>query len=382
MPTILIGGDLVPLGRTLPAFVEGDAEGIFHDLLPEFEKADMVIANLECPLIVRPSPIAKSGRVLGAPVDCVRALAKAGIDAVNLANNHILDHGEEGLRSTLKACRETGIETVGAGENHIAAGRILIRTVAGVRIGFMGVAEHEWSVAAADAWGANPLDPAHYVRMLRRHRGQYDFLVVLVHGGIERYHYPPPRLMDMCRFMVEEGAGAVICQHSHCAGCYEQYQGAPIVYGQGNLLFDLGPATSCPGWNEGFLVKLIVEAGSLLRMELVPILQSDGQPGARCMPDDGAGTFLRAVRERSDAIRDPGFVERAWLEWCRARMPVYMSYLRGHGRVLRSLYGRLPWLCRQYPRMVGLVALDIIRCESHREVIETFLSDCARPRGR
>ena len=37
--------------------------------------------------------------------------------------------------------------------------------------------------------------------------------------------------------MAENGADVVICQHSHCIGCYEEYQGCYILYGQGNFHF-------------------------------------------------------------------------------------------------------------------------------------------------
>ncbi len=51
MINILIGGDICPIGRNQPFFVRGDAKSIFGDLLVEFEKADLSVANLECPLI-------------------------------------------------------------------------------------------------------------------------------------------------------------------------------------------------------------------------------------------------------------------------------------------------------------------------------------------
>ena len=46
------------------------------------------------------------------------------------------------------------------------------------------------------------------------------------------------------RFIIEQGARMVICQHSHCAGCYEKYQNGHIIYGQGisreGSLIDVG----------------------------------------------------------------------------------------------------------------------------------------------
>src|SRR6516225_8541281 len=104
MTTLLIGADLCPIGRNRPFFEAGDAESLFHDLLPEFAAADLVIANLECPLIARSTPILKTGPVFGEASTCIQAIQRAGIDVLCLANNHILDHGPEGLQNTLEVC--------------------------------------------------------------------------------------------------------------------------------------------------------------------------------------------------------------------------------------------------------------------------------------
>ena len=65
MATLLVGADLCPIGGNRPYFQAGDAHSLFHDLLPEFEAADLVLANLECPLIEKTSPIRKTGPVFG-----------------------------------------------------------------------------------------------------------------------------------------------------------------------------------------------------------------------------------------------------------------------------------------------------------------------------
>ncbi len=88
MATLLIGADVSPIGGNLPYFERGNAEALFHDLLPLFRAADLTVANLECPLIERESPICKTGPVFGAPGACVEALQKAGIGLLSLANNH------------------------------------------------------------------------------------------------------------------------------------------------------------------------------------------------------------------------------------------------------------------------------------------------------
>src|SRR5690348_6838973 len=101
---IIVGGDVVPTARDIPLFQEGNAEGLFHELLQEFASADLAVLNLECPLIDQPSPIRKTGPNIGAPSDCVKGLVNSHIRSVGLANNHILDHGGAGLENTLRVC--------------------------------------------------------------------------------------------------------------------------------------------------------------------------------------------------------------------------------------------------------------------------------------
>jgi len=194
MVDIIIGGDVCPIRRNMPYFVKGDSKALFNDLLIEFTQSDLSIINLECPLIREKSPILKSGPVLGANNECINGIKNAQIKVVNLANNHILDHGANGLLNTISVCRNANIAVVGAGENLTEAGYILIRKINGVNIGVLSFAEHEFSIATNNSSGANPLSLIEYVRSIRRDRDKLDYFIVLVHGGKEYYPYPSPQL--------------------------------------------------------------------------------------------------------------------------------------------------------------------------------------------
>jgi poly-gamma-glutamate synthesis protein (capsule biosynthesis protein) len=372
MGTVLIGADVSPRARTLAPFVAGDAQAIFNDLLPEFEAADVAVVNLECPLVRQAAPVEEPGVILGAPLECIETLRRAHIKAVNLANNHILDQQEAGVESTLAACAAAGIAAVGAGQGRESAGRVRVFESGGSRVGLLGMAEDGFWTAGRDSWGANPADAAHFVRTLKRHRGAYDCLIVLLHGGAEHYPYPTPRLMDACRFMIEEGAGAVVCQHSHCAGCWEAYQGGFIVYGQGNLLFDRYPDAG-PSWYEGFLVRLRVEAGRVDALDLVPYTQCGATVGARRMGPAAAERMVAEIERRCRAIQEPGFVEREWRGFCDRVADAYLSYLHGHGPWRRRLNKRLHWLQKVYRGDRRRVLLGFLRCETTMEILRTIL---------
>jgi poly-gamma-glutamate synthesis protein (capsule biosynthesis protein) len=373
MATILIGADLCPIEGNRRYFIDGDAKSLLNDLLPEFHKADLCLANLECPLIETPSPILKTGPVFGEPNDCIKGIQKAGIDVLCLANNHILDHGATGLKNTLEVCAKAGIATVGAGENLAAARRILVREVDGVRVGILAVAEHEFSIATKTSAGANPLDAIDYVRNVLTHRNQFDYLIVLLHGADE-FLVPTPRIQDTCRFMVELGANAVIVQHPHCLGAYENYHGGHIVYGQGALIMDEAIYRNRRSFHEGFLVKLTVAKGTRSKMELLPFEQSDPLPGARKMRPDQEQTFRRAVEDRSKTVTDPAFVEAEWLKFCEQEKHAYLSALLGHNRVLTKLNSSGLLTKSFYGRRQLLGVRNLVCCETHREALETIFN--------
>jgi poly-gamma-glutamate synthesis protein (capsule biosynthesis protein) len=400
MPTILIGADICPIELNQPLLRAGDAARLFNDLLSEFQSADLVAANLECPLIEQPSPITKTGPNFGEPPDCINGLKNAGIDILALANNHILDHGPEGLRTTLKTCERAGIATVGAAENLAQARRILIREAQGLRVGFLAMAEHEFSIATPRRPGANPLDLIDFVRNVQEHRSEFDYLIVLLHGAHE-FQPITPRTQNTCRFLIEMGANAVIVQHPHALGGYEDYRGGHVVYGQGALLMDEAIYRHSKSFHEGFLVKLTINSQRVAetpkhrntetpitlsqlstpcpatavinsQLAIIPFTQSDPEPGVRRMAGDRETTFRKALAERNRKIQDSDFVDAEWKNFCRNHRHGYMAGLLGFNRVMRKLNrnGALTRLLYGTRPLLGV--RNIIQCETHREAAQTI----------
>jgi len=375
MALVLIGGDICPIGRNAPLFAGGDAAGVFDDVLDDFRRVDVVVSNLECPLIERPSPIAKTGPVFGEAPACINAIRAAGIHVLSLANNHILDHGAPGLESTLKTCKGAGIQTVGAGMTLAEARRVLVTDVAGLRIGVLAMAEREFSVAEADSPGANPLDIIDFVRNVSETRSQVDHLIVLLHGGHEFLNAPSPRLRDTCRFLVEMGASAVVVQHPHAQGGYEHYRGGCIVYGQGALVMDEEIYRGMSSFHDGMLVELSLDRGVAASMSLLPFTQSDSGPGVRRMDADRAHAFLDALKHKAEALLDDDYIRDEWRRFCDSRKHGYMGALLAHGRLTRRLNSNGLLAPLLYRRRLLLGTRNVVSCETHREAVETILKE-------
>ena len=174
--------------------------------------------------------------------------------------------------------------------------------------------------------------------------------------------------------MIEMGANAVIVQHPHVIGGYEDYRGGHIVYGQGALLMDEAIYRDRPSFHEGFLVKLSIAADSTSTMAIVPFVQSNPAPGARRMDEAQEQDFRRQLAQRSAAIQDDAFVQAEWLKFCEENKHAYVSGLLGHNRILSKLNAR-GWLTRfLYNQRVLLGVRNTVLCETHREAIETIFN--------
>lgn len=394
MATILIGGDLCPIGCNAPLFLRGDAAGLFGDLLPEMAMADLVVGNLECAVVERPSPIPKTGPHFGVRRECLGTMQAAGIDLLCLANNHILDHGEAGLQFTLDACRGAGIATVGAGRNLEEAGQFWMGRLDGLCVGIAAMAEHEFSIAGAERWGANPLDLVRFTRTLAAMADRLDYLLVLVHGSQE-FFVPTPRTQEICRFLIELGANAVVVQHPHVLGGWETYQGGHIVYGNGAWIMDEAVYRGRRGFHEGFLVKLELSAGQSVapgtdaatspswmgprgrsplaaRMEAIPFVQSKPAPGAHRLVGAEAQAWQERMTRLSAQVADAAWVRAQWRSWCEARRHDVLSDVLGHKRLLRWLNRRGALERWWHGRRALLGSRNMVLCESHREILETL----------
>ena len=370
--SILVGGDICPRGRDLPAFEKGDVSTLFGFLLPTMANADFVVANLETPLTARRTPIAKTGPNFGASERCASTVRQAGVDAVTLANNHIMDQGAGGLLDTVAACEDAGLKTFGAGSDLDVACEPLELDVNGVLIALLGVADREFSIAGRGRAGACPLDIMSFVRFMRERGSDYHHVIVLLHGGAEHYPLPSPELQRVCRFLAEEGASAVICQHSHHMGAIEVVNCAPIVYGQGNFIFENRRAGG--QWHKGFLVQLRLSSDRAdTEFELIPFQHRADAAGLTALTREEEDALHADMAEWSAVLGDASELQRRWHDFCEGQRRTYFSLLRGQNRYVRFVDRYLGFAERLLSKRAIVMLLALFRCEVHREAVVTLL---------
>jgi hypothetical protein len=362
---IAIIGDIYVSPSIQVQMSQCDLAPLFGNLPQFFEEFDFVVGNLELPLTTRGLPIDKGGPNLRADPMVIPSLKGLGLSAVGLANNHILDYGTEGVEDTLSVCASVGIETFGAGLTLRAARSPLIVNIKGRKIAFIGFAENEYSIASNTSAGANPVGHCEMFNDLKLLRQTVDGLIVLYHGGIEHYQYPSPELRRLCRSFIDSGVDFISCQHSHCIGAEEKYLGKTILYGQGNFLFS-GMGKHSNEWSYGLVAEVNVDDWSV---DFTPI-RSVGY-GVDIADSELASEILYNFSNRSSQISQPGFVEFEWQKYCLTRADIYMGMVLGFNKIFYLLNRLLRGaLVRFFFRRKDLQnTLNIIRCESHREVL-------------
>lgn len=369
---IIIAGDLVPTEKNYDSF----SKCLVNDLVDSEIKnllstADLVVANLETPLIDEKNPIKKCGPCLSAPESTIRGMKELGIDFFTLANNHIMDQGEKGLEKTIEILRNADISFSGVGRNISEMNPFYAKTIQGMKIGIYCCAENEFSIATRDSSGANPFDPLETLDELSAFKSECDYLIVLFHGGKEHYRYPSPNLSKTCRKMAEKGADLVVVQHSHCVGTREQYNETEIVYGQGNFIFNLNQNEY---WNNAILIDILFENGKV-EYNYIPIEQNG--IGIRMSKDE---TILKGFHERTEEL-NVDILEQKYEELAQNMLAEYE--IASLGKISRNIFIRAfnkllhhKLTHKLFTDEQRLVLIDFLRCDAHRELWIKGLETC------
>ena len=250
---VVVTGDFAPIYRTASLIKIKNYKLIYNDVLPVLKSADLAISNLETPLTLSDTKIEKTGSVLKALPESVEAIKYGGISLVTLANNHIFDYGEVGLKDTIDVLEANQIAYVGAGDCNKKARKPYVFEKNNKKLSIFSIAENEWSTTLGNRYGANPLNEIENYYDIVTAKKTSDFVLVIVHGGLEYYHLPSPRIKKLFRFFIDVGADAVISHHTHYYSGYEIYKNKPIVYGLGNFIFDLPDEIG--DWHKGIIAK-------------------------------------------------------------------------------------------------------------------------------
>lgn len=240
--SITFTGDLL-LDRGVRQYVEH--RGIDYVFSPfvdsVFQSSDLVVANLECPATKIKQPAYKQF-IFRAEPEWLPSLKAHGITHLNLANNHSVDQGRRGLADTMKNIEEAGMIPVGAGDNMQEASRPVLLASVPRKVYLLSSLQmplENFSYLPEKTSVSHEDIDSLLVRVRQlKVKDQQCYVIVSLHWGGEHTLKPVPQQCQQAHLLIDAGADALICHHTHTLQTIEQYKGKPIYYSIGNFIFD------------------------------------------------------------------------------------------------------------------------------------------------
>ena len=376
MKKIIIAGDLYLDSIDEKKIKEGKIESVFGNVLPYLLQADIVIPNVEATICEKSKKVKKCGPHFSISPQCLSGLLKANMKYFCIANNHIKDFGEEGIKETLKSCNKNGIKVVGAGINIDEALEPLKVELDEVKVGIIAASENENQIASRKIAGTAPIDCYELYRSLKKLENDCDLKIVLLHGGKECFRYPTPRMKKLSHMLVDWGADCVIWHHSHCSSGIEKYREKFISYGIGNFLLNYDIQYS--HFFKSYFVEISIKDKGKVEYKIVPYFQHISE-SMSLMNTVESKKFISDIEEISKILVDEQKYQEKWERFCERVSDTYLSELLGYGRIFnrigiskgdlnKSLYKRY-----MFDEEEVLKLRSMLSCETHQEIFQEIM---------
>lgn len=206
---------------SLNAYYENYGSAYFlQNVKSIFSQDDLTIANFEGTLTESDAREDKTFAFKG-PASFTSILTDGSVEAVNTANNHSHDYGDQSYEDTMTALDVAGIVHFGYDET-------AVMDVKGIKVGMVGIYELKDHLEREQQLKDN-------IAKVKADGAQ--LIVVIFHWGNETETVPDSNQTTLGRLAIDEGADLVCGHHPHVLQGIETYKGKNIVYSLGNFCF-------------------------------------------------------------------------------------------------------------------------------------------------
>ncbi len=233
-----------PNAPPLAEQVRADPHHVLDAITPVLSDADLTMVNLETAITDAGEPVAGKNYHFRSPAQTFEALKAAGVDVVNMANNHSLDYGPTGMQDTFSAIAAAKLPVTGLGHDATDAYRPYRTTIKGQRIAI--VSASDWlEPALVDSWSASDTQPGiafsidrtRLLAAVQQVRPEVDTLVVFLHWGTEETWCASGEQQDLASALLGAGADIIVGSHTHRVFGAGKVGPALVAYGMGNFVY-------------------------------------------------------------------------------------------------------------------------------------------------
>jgi poly-gamma-glutamate synthesis protein (capsule biosynthesis protein) len=229
--------------------------------------SDIIFGNLEVVLsrFHRDSDPFESCHLRAQP-EAVDGLVWAGFNVMNLANNHLMQHGREAVIETIELLTKNNIAVTGLADTAYGITNLAVVNAKGKRIAFLGYnfrPEQYRRGPRLDVVGSR----RSILEDIETVRRTVDIVVISLHWGEEFIDRPSAEQIKLGRELVDSGAHIVLGHHPHILQGVEKHGHGVIAYSLGNFVFDF--------WQKrlrrSMILRLNLEDPGAISFEIVPL---------------------------------------------------------------------------------------------------------------
>lgn len=294
---VMCGDSFYNLGRGCAAaikkyksqFLNESISGLFH-------RHDIVFGNME-------SPVSDYGKKrfslrslhMRASLETAGLLSQWGFTVLNVANNHILEHGYHAALETVESLEKQNITVVGAGTQRFKSGiQVKNIKIKNTEIVFIAMCLRNEKYAFS---GGGEVEE--FLKTIAAYKN-VGSVIVSVHWGNEFIWWPADSIKAMGRAMIDSGAVVVLGHHPHVVQGIESYKDGLIAYSLGNFIFD----SFDPECRWSIILCLEIDYNKVSRWSYYPIMLDENH--CPCLVSGSAEKqLIEEVQRRCDALKYP-----------------------------------------------------------------------------
>ena len=192
-----------------------DYSAAFKYVENTFRNADLAVANMEFPMGILPYT---GYPYFSAPFSIARQAKESGLGLFQLANNHLMDKGREGLETTLRLYDSLGVPYTGIyrSDQEETEKNPVFFNLKGMKFAFINFTYGTNGNPVPPPYRINRMDSVHIKEVIGRARRQgADMIIALPHWGNEYQLYPSAEQEEWARMLFRNGVRVIVGTHPH-----------------------------------------------------------------------------------------------------------------------------------------------------------------------
>jgi len=265
---IILGDHPHFLGIGVRSIIERKKIFIFKEIVDILSQGDIVFGNLEVVLSDYEKKNSYESLILRGNPYFVNQLKNSNFKLLNIANNHIQQHGDSPFYNTIDILKQNKIKIIGV-DNF----QPQIIESKGIKFGFFGYSlrPEEYNSKVLYSQG----NKKKIISNINRIKNKADYVIISLHWGDEYISLPSISQINFAHDIIDAGADVILGHHPHVLQPVEKYKEGIIAYSLGNFVSDMYSEIT----KKSMILKIIFNQNQTKKVELIPVyINKDYQP--------------------------------------------------------------------------------------------------------